>query len=160
MVHAALLMVFAESIWTKVKAARELELGIRERRRLLESISEDIKKWTDVIPVSVSAAAQAEAERRGVDLIVMGWHDQHRFDPGRGMFQWEHILPVGRIRDACLQAGSPAEVITILQTARVAWILKEEDRRLTALGYRSVRPDPEGAYREAGITLLQQRSHS
>jgi hypothetical protein len=150
----ALVVVFAESIYVKAKAARELDLDVRQRRRLLESISEDIKKWTDVIPVTTSVAAQAEAERRGVDLRAMGWHDQHRFDRGRVMFQWEHVLPVGRLREACLAAVSAAEIVQILQTARVAWILKEEDRRLTALGYRSVRPDPDAAYGEAGIRLL------
>lgn len=149
-----LLRAFAESILIKARVAREVELSVRERRRLLESISEDIKKWTDVIPVTMSAGAQAEAERRSVDLREMGWHDQHRFDRGRLMFQWEHVIPVGRIREACLDAQSADEVAGILKTARVAWILKEEDRRLTSLGYRSIRPDPEAAYREAGIRLL------
>jgi hypothetical protein len=153
---ARLVMVFAESIWVKSKAARELDLDVRQRRRLLESVSEDIKKWTDVIPVTTSAAAQAEAERRGVDLRSMGWHDQHRFDPGRVMFQWEHVVSVRHIREACLAAGSTDGVAEVLKTARVAWILKEEDRRLTGLGYRSVRPDPTAAYVEAGIILLDK----
>ncbi len=148
-------MVFAESIWVKSRAAREVDLGVRERRRLLESISEDIKKWTDLLPPAISVAAQVEAERRAIDLRVMGWHDQYRFDPGRQMFQWEHVLPVGHIRESCLVAGSATDVAHILGTARVAWILKEEDRRLTGLGYRSIRPDPETAYSEAGIELLQ-----
>lgn len=58
-----------------------------------------------------------------------------------------------RIREKCLLAASPRDVRKILETARIAWILKEEDRRLTKLGYRAMRPDPDAAYREAGITL-------
>lgn len=149
-----LLDAFAESIWAKARVAREVGLEIRERRRLLESISEDIKKYTDLLPPQVSVAALSEAERRGVDLRQMAWHDQPRFDPGRQVFAWEHALPVGRIRDLCLLASSSSAIAEILETARVAWILKEEDRRLTNLGYRAVRPDPEAAYREAGITLV------
>jgi hypothetical protein len=44
-------------------------------------------------------------------------------------------------------------VAEALRAACVAWILKAEDRRLTSLGYRSERVDPDAAYREAGITL-------
>lgn len=153
-VRAELLTVFAQSISLKATVAREVELEMREQRRLLESISEDIKKYTDLLPPLVSVGAQAEADRRGVDLRGMGWHDQHRFDRGRSTFQWEHIVPVGQIRSSCLEARNTGEIVQILKTARVAWILKEEDRRLTGLGYRSVRPDPDDAYRAAGITLL------
>lgn len=153
-VRAELVAAFAESISVKATVAREVELEMREQRRLLESISEDIKKYTDLLPPLVSVAARAEADRRGVDLRRMAWHDQHRFDPGRRTFQWEHVVPVGLIRKSCLQAQTPSDIAEILKTARVAWILKEEDRRLTGLGYRSVRPDPDDAYRAAGITLL------
>lgn len=153
-VRAELVAAFAKSILIKSTVAREVELEMREQRRLLESISEDIKKYTDLLPPLVSLAAKAEADRRGVDLRRMGWHDQHRFDPGRGTFQWEHIVPVGVVRNSCLEAQTSSDIAEILKTARVAWILKDEDRRLTSLGYRSVRPDPDAAYRAAGITLL------
>lgn len=152
-VRPEILDAFAESIWAKARLMSAVELNSRERLRVREAISEDIKKITDLLPPRVSAAARLEAERRGVDLRLMAWHDQHRFDQGRQMFQWEHILPVGAIRERCLRALSPAAVAEILETARVAWILKEEDRRLTSLGYRASRPDPEAAYREAGIIL-------
>ncbi|MGH2975986.1 MAG: hypothetical protein ACRDLL_14125 [Solirubrobacterales bacterium] len=149
-----LLTAFAESIWVKSKALRAKGLTDLETRRLHESISEDIKKWTDLLPPSVSVAAKAEADRRGVDLRQMDWHHQHRFDRGRLMFQWEHVVPVRSIRKDCLAASSLTAVANVLETARVAWILKEEDRRLTDLGYRWERPDPDDAYRQARITLL------
>lgn len=150
-----LIAAFSESIWAKVRVAREVELELRERRRLLEAISEDIKKFTDLLPPLVSEAAHLEAQRRGVDLRQKGWHDQSRFDPGRRVFQWEHVLPVGSMREQCLRATSPTAVAQILEAGRVAWILKEEDRRLTGLGYRATRPDPDAAYRQAGITLVE-----
>lgn len=70
-VRAELVAAFSESISLKVKVAREVELEMRERRRLLESISEDIKKYTDLLQPLVSVGAQAEAARRGVDLREM-----------------------------------------------------------------------------------------
>jgi hypothetical protein len=152
-VRPELLAAFSNSISAKARVARDVQLELRERRRLLEAISEDIKKFTDLLPPLVSEAAHLEAQRRGVDLRQMGWHDQSRFDPGRRTFQWEHVLPVGGLRELCLLADSPEAIAQVLETARVAWILKEEDRRLTALGYRAVRPDPLAAYREAGIKL-------
>jgi hypothetical protein len=36
----------------------------------------------------------------------------------------------------------------------VAWITKDENNQLNALGYAKNRPDPDAAYQEAGITLL------
>lgn len=52
-------------------------------------------------------------------------------------------------------AGSIGEVVQVLaDNLRLAWITKEEDARLTALGYRHKRPDPDAAYAEAGIVLL------
>lgn len=37
----------------------------------------------------------------------------------------------------------------------LCWVTKEEDQRLKRLGYNSDRPDPEKAYREAGITIYR-----
>lgn len=56
---------------------------------------------------------------------------------------------------SCYAASCTAEVLDVLKgKIVVAWILKEEDIRLNELGFRSKRPDPEGAYRAAGIKLL------
>jgi hypothetical protein len=53
------------------------------------------------------------------------------------------------------RANDVAEVMRELQRGiRVAWITKEENARLNALGYAKNRPDPEAAYRAAGIILL------
>jgi hypothetical protein len=153
-VRPELVAAFSESIWAKARVARGIPLEPRERSRLRESISDDIKKFTDLVPPRVSEAAQLEAQRRGVDLRQMRWHDQPHFDPGRSTFQWEHVLTVSGLRELCLHAPGPSEIAEILETARVAWILKDEDRRLTARRYRAKRPDPVAAYREVGIKLI------
>lgn len=157
-IQSEILEGFANAIWAKVELLQSGILQERERRRVMESISDDIKKCTDLTPPRVSLAAREEARRREVDLDGMGWHDQPRFDPGRAIFHREHVIPVKTIRARCLDAESARPIVDALKSAEVAWILKSEDRRLTQLGLRSNRPDPADAYRKAGIILEELRS--
>ena len=59
---------FARSIFAKAELLRTTDLTQRERQRVRESISDDLKKFTDLIQAGVSDAALAQAERMGVDL--------------------------------------------------------------------------------------------
>lgn len=75
------------------------------------------------------------------------------------MFHWEHVDPISCIRVACEGVGSEGAVLEILKARlRVAWILKREDQELTRLGFKRNRPDPEEAYRAAGIVLVEHPS--
>jgi hypothetical protein len=151
----ATVTAFAESMFAKARALRRESLPPAMRARLRESISDDIKKVGTFCAPEASEAALAVARALHVDLFTSNWHDQVRFDPGRTRFHLEHVEPVSAIREACCAAADVAGVLHVLQTRlRVAWILKEEDRRLTATGHRSKRPDPEAAYRAANITLV------
>ena len=51
-------------------------------------------------------------------------------------------------------------IIDRLKKQHLCWVTKAEDKKLTDLGYRSERPDPEKAYREAGITICQKPLYS
>lgn len=149
-----LLMPFARSIHIKASALKTLTLSSSQRARLLESMSDDIKKCTNFIEPEVSEAAQKEADRLRVDLRSQNWHDQPAFDAGREVFHFEHIIPVSAIRTMCYDQDSEAGTFEVLtRRLRVAWILKSEDAELTRLGHRSKRPDPAAAYLEAGIHL-------
>ncbi len=138
-----------------------LPLSDRQRRRILESISDDLRKLGDVVTPTlvaplVSVAARATAEREGIDLCQEDWHSQTRFDAGRGLFHVEHVTTVRALREMCLHVPCEDALIDSLTAGiRIAWILKEEDARLTQLGYRSHRPDPDIAYRQAGIELVR-----
>ena len=44
---------------------------------------------------------------------------------------------------------------SLLKNRFVCWVTKEEDQRLKRLGYNADRPDPEKAYREAGIVIYR-----
>jgi len=48
---------------------------------------------------------------------------------------------------------SREDIRKIVNKHRVAWILKDEDRELTKLGYKSYRENPAEAYKQAGIKL-------
>jgi integrase/recombinase XerD len=86
------------------------------------------------------------------------WHDQPSFDAGREIFHFEHVVPVSAVRTACCHQNSEGAVFAILKSRlRVAWILKSEDAELTRLGHRSNRPDPDAAYRNAGIRLVPRK---
>lgn len=144
---------FADAIWAKVSLLKETTLSASERRRVLESIDGDIRKCTDLLVPRVSRAARETAGLLQVDLTRMGWHDQPRFDPGRTIFHLEHFYPVGAVRNRCLTATSQSDIGDVLGSAKVAWILKVEDRKLSDLGFKNLRPDPDEAYRKAGIAL-------
>lgn len=156
---ADLLRPFALSIHARAAAVRDLDLTANQRARVLESISDDIKKCTNFVVPRVSIAAMKAAARRKIDLCSKNWHDQAAFDRGRRVFHLEHLVPVSAIRKVCLEQGSEAGILEILCTRlQIVWILKTEDAKLTKLGYRSRRSEPEAAYRAAGIEIAAQPS--
>lgn len=153
------LRAFAAAIMAKVSAARALKRTAPHRQRLLESISDDIKKVSNFRPHEVSVAAHAEAEALGIDLSHQTWHDQRRFDADREVFHVEHMVPVSVLRAACLAADDEGQVLDVLANRlRVVWILKSEDDELTRLGFRSRRPDADEAYRQAQIAIHRRDS--
>jgi hypothetical protein len=150
---------FARSLLAKRELLDVDGLSTRQRARVMESLSDDLKKFCDVVTPElrapfVSRAARAAAATLDVDLCQHGWHSQSGFDKGRAVFHVEHVIPVRALRATCLTAASLSDVVNALSTVRIAWILKSEDRELTRLGYRTQRDDPERAYREAGIELV------
>jgi hypothetical protein len=145
---------FAKSIFVKAMLIKYLELTNKENARINESINEDIKKYTDLIPPGKSKSADQKANNIGIELCKQGWHDQPKFDYKRQIFQFEHFYTVKLIREKCLKALSEEEIANVLDKySKVIWILKDEDKKLTSLGYRSERENPIIAYEEAGIEL-------
>ena len=159
-----LLRVFASSIFAKAGALKSQRLTPNQRKRLKASITADVRHsggllYPEVFTPEVSEAALLEAQKLSVDLCSHTWGSQKRFDPGRKLFHWEHVDPIGCIQQACESAESEVAVLTILKSRlRIAWILKQEDRELTRLGFRSNRLDPAGAYSAARIVLVKSKS--
>ncbi|MBI3545138.1 MAG: hypothetical protein HY081_00880 [Gammaproteobacteria bacterium] len=152
-----ILKPFACSICAKARALLAKELTKSQRARLLESISDDVKKCSNFVVPEVSRAALKEAKRLGVDICLKNWHDQPRFDQGRRKFHLEHFVPVSAIREECLDARTELKILKILKNRlRLVWILKSEDAKLTQLGFRSRRRSPKIAYRDARIELAKK----
>jgi hypothetical protein len=159
-----LLQILARSIFSKITALQSLKLTRNQRKRLQDTIAEDIRAcggllYPEVRRPEVSEAALREAELISVDLRAETWHSQSRFDKGRSVFQWEHVDTISGIQKACARCESEQAVLKVLRTRlRIAWILKREDQELSKLGFRSDRPDPEEAYRAAGIVLVKRET--
>lgn len=152
--QSPLLRPFATAILAKATALRNLTLAPRHRCRLLESISDDIKKASNFIPHKMSKRAREAAAvlTPPVDLREMTWHEQHRFDPGRARFIVEHQNTVSSLREQVLTATTVEAVLDVLErNLVVVWILREEDAELTRLKYRVKRPPT--AYLQAGIEV-------
>ncbi|ACT58244.1 hypothetical protein [Hirschia baltica] len=106
----------------------------------------------------VSEKAQKLAtEMRIGELKFYAWRDQtsKMKDPKRKIFHFEHIKPCAQIRDEILALEKPkvSEIVSILKTSDVAWILKEE-QKLIDKKYRNHRPDPYRCLSKSGINLL------
>jgi hypothetical protein len=103
----------------------------------------------------VSVAAQVLANETALgDLRRYQWRDQptKMKDPQRKTFHWEHVLPVSDIvkRLVELPDPTPEAIASVLTDAQVAWITKEENKRLP----RSGRANPLECYKQARIELL------
>lgn len=148
---------FTKSIAAKrVLLDDEAPTSAAQRRRVAESIADDLRKLTDIVAgpvleVDVSEAARNEA---GLDLTAETWHTQPSFDPGRTKFMFEHVTPISSLRAGCLHAPNTEGMVGFLwRNIRCAWILKTENKALNRLSYSTLRVRPLAAYSEAGIQL-------
>lgn len=151
--------LFVKSLLDKSHAHAGDGLNKFQKSRLGESMTADIRKLGDMVfPAArrplISMEAEEAARALGRDLRVETWHSQKAID-GYKVFTYEHLYPVRQIRTALGTARDVDEAMAILrQMLWVAWITKEEDKRLRDLGYTSNRPDPYFAYEHAGIELV------
>jgi hypothetical protein len=151
-------LAFASGIVAK-RSLLHVDLRKEQMARVLESLTQDIRKYCDVVfpllrPIETSNAALMQARLVGGDLCQLTWHQQARMDPaGRSTFHLEHITPVKSIRTACIAASDQGEIVSALMSIRIAWILKSENDELDRLKFRHNRPDPTAAYAAAGIEL-------
>jgi hypothetical protein len=98
---------------------------------------------------SVNALKVAQENNIPLDL---DWPKQSKYDPGRKMLLMEHKNPLEEMWKKLI--AEPEKTTEILNKENViVWVTREEDNKLTELGYRSKRPDSDKAYREAGIKL-------
>ena len=90
-------------------------------------------------------------------LVICDGVTKNKHDKGRSIFHLEHFHTVRDIREACLKEGKEAEIVSILEGSIIVWILKVEDKILNDNGQRSSRGDPQQAYIDAGIEILDSK---
>ena len=145
----------ASQMIAQMPAAEGDAAAERGLRSLLMTLCRNME---DVAPRNASTKAAARGRELGIaDLRAFHFDDGCRIPGGRAAsrLHWEHWFPVAEMRRelVCLRDPTPTACRTVLAKARLCWILKEEDSALTALGFRSRRPDPDAAYRAAGIEM-------
>jgi hypothetical protein len=145
---------FSKAIFTKCEFLNSNKENNRSRKRMLESVTQDIRKVTDLCIPEASCAAAAVFRRMKVEYRSLTWQAQPKFDEGRKTFILEHYWPVVYIRSELLSCTNWEAVRDVLRDRpRLVWILREENRKLNQLGYSRNRPDPAKAYEEAGIEI-------
>jgi hypothetical protein len=126
-----------------------------DRSNMRRQISVSIRNATDhpCFGTSVSKAAKAIADERGIPIEKMTHANQVRWDPKRALFAYEHMVPVKNLMYAVIADPSKAE--EILRAALIVWVTRAENQRLNDLGYNHNRSDPRKCYEEAGIEIHQ-----
>jgi len=149
----------------KAHALASLDHTPPQAAALARSMGEDVRKFHDAVvpslmPYDMSEAAAGAAAEGGLDLAVLTYAAQPAVDSGRGTFHYEHMVTISSIVAKARAAEDVEEIIDLLCTSRVAWITKAENDELTKRGYNSRRDDPEAAYAEVGIHLVQRPSET
>lgn len=135
--------------------------GLRDtsaKRGMMSLLLTLCRNMEDVASRNASKDAQARAYKLGLDdLRKYHWDDGRRFPGGRksSRLHWEHWRPAADLRRDILALETPTseKIQCILKTARVCWILLEENVKLNELGHRINRKDPQLCYEEAQIQL-------
>ena len=120
-------------------------------------------RWLEKLMVPlISKAAEEKALELGLNAATLRcstWFHQKSLmkDPKRNIFHLEHVKPVKQLAKEVLHSRGKTteEIVQILQTAEIAWILKTEDNKLNASKQRTYRPDPLESYRQCGINLIE-----
>jgi hypothetical protein len=168
--NSAIMIAFANAISALCLELINSKPSIRERRILNSTISDILKKIGDLHPSGASVAAynkfQEISKKYPEDISIAGdirnltWQQQPKYDDGRKIFHREHMIPISSLRQKCIEGPEVETVLQIIQKEiKIVWILKTEDSELSKNGHRHKRPDPKGAYKKAGITLMKPENN-
>jgi hypothetical protein len=129
--------------------------AIRGAKAILLTLCRNME---DVAPRNVSVKAAARGRELGIDdLRAYHFDAGGRFPGGRkaSRLHWEHWRPASDLRSELLSLHdpTPAACKSVLETARVCWVLLEENDELNRRGCRTGRRDPAGDYAAAGIEM-------
>jgi len=157
----SIINAFAQAISALCFELKNSKLSTREKRILESTISDILKKIGDLHPSGASVAAyKMFKDTHEGDIRNLTWQQQPNYDKGRKIFHREHMIPISSLRQKCIEGPEVENVLQIIQKEiKIVWILKTEDSRLSKNGHRHNRPDPEGAYEEAKITVMKPENN-
>lgn len=110
----------------------------------------------------VNQLKEAQNESNPFELI---WEDRHKMsiqtDHGIITPVWEHTIPINELRNKILELRTFKNVYkTLINYPGIAWITKEEDKRLIAMKLHKYRPNGFlPSYQIAGIDLLNKEMY-
>ena len=110
---------------------------------------------------SISAQKKFEELEEGKEIVNEDWGDQPRFDPGRKIFNLDHIYTGSMFRNALKELDSlnklnVSDIEALIQNNyRMAWILKEEEKRLPRFNRNKTLNDALQIYESNGIHLIK-----
>lgn len=125
-----------------------------DRQHLRRMISVTIRNLTDhpEFGTSMSQAAKELADSKSIPLHELTYDKQTRWDPGRQLFAYEHMVPVKSLMYAVI--ADPSKTAEVLQSAKIVWVTRTENQKLNDLSFAHNRPDPVNCYEQAGIVVL------
>ncbi len=157
--------ILSESMSIKAKMINEKEsfLMPKELAKIKKSMDSELRLYIDLLPLACSEAALVLIKEKNIckkgstnliNLFDENWDTQTQFDVGRKLFSYEHFWTISSLKGEILNSNHKNEVNSILSKALVIWITTEENKQLDILRYKSRRPDPHKAYKDAGIKIV------
>jgi hypothetical protein len=149
---------FVQALLAKAPLLKDFGLTDKQRARVRNAMAYDLRQCADVVtpslrPPEVSVAAARLAAELGIDLAEQSWHTMG--SAHRKTFHFEHVYPLtGLALAVARRPDLDTATIFVVERLWVAWITSDENRELNRRTYRSIRPDPAGAYRAAEIELV------
>ena len=145
----------------------ELILEYREsnnknkKKWVVETLKIAIRQLELFLIPKVSVEANRIAQENGINnLKDMRWKDQEKKmkDKDRKIFHFEHVFPVAQMKDELLnlQVLNIENIKQIIDRMEIAWILKEENKKLDKKGYSFKRGDNIWeCYKKVGIEMIK-----
>ena len=113
--------------------------------------------WNTLEPINGILVSEKAAELAmnewglSVDFLKsMHWGQQTKYDAGRKLLHWEHMMTRKNLTELTIEGVDPIE---LLSKHQICWITKEEDATLNKIA-KSDRPNPYSVYESANINLI------
>ena len=121
-----------------------------EKKSLKKSIRRCFQYYSESLPRLISQRAyDYNKSHNNIDLQTID-----AFNRKRGEMVLEHTTPIMTFIDYLISLPNDKLEEEILNYSGCCWIIKDEDKELTKLGFRTKRNNWKESYKSAGIVLI------